>query len=154
MSNESDDVLASRHATPKQSPGFLLWCVSTSWRSSIEKTLRSFSLTHPQFVVLASIGWASKAGGSVTQIQLSRATGLDPNTMSQVIKGLETRELVIRTRSKDGRAKDVALTEPGLRLVQKALPTVEEADAKFFNLTPQNLEQLLLLLHELSCQGS
>ena len=37
---------------PEQSPGFLLWKVSTQWRRQIEATCATIGLTHPQLVLL------------------------------------------------------------------------------------------------------
>jgi len=53
--------------------------------------------------------------------------------MSQIIRGLETRSLMSRVRSTDDRAKNPSLTAEGSRLVQRALPVVEDADADFFS---------------------
>lgn len=118
---------------PKQSPGFLLWHVSTSWRSSIEAILKTFGLTHPQFVVLATTGWLTRNGDSATQVMIGKMAGLDPNTNSQIIKGLEEKDLVSRSPSSDGRAKNVSLTLKGSQTLELALPAVEQADAKFFS---------------------
>lgn len=124
----------SVHKTPKQSPGFLLWHISTSWRSSIESVLKSLGLTHPQFVVLATLGWLTKNGDLVTQVAIGKMAGLDPNTNSQIIKGLEQKELIQRVQSSDGRAKNVSLTPAGSNILNQALPAVEKADSHFFNL--------------------
>lgn len=134
MDKKADFKEISVHTGPKQSPGFLLWHISTTWRSSIEKVLKTLGLTHPQFVVIATIGWLTRHGDPVTQIAIGKMAGLDPNTNSQVISGLEQRELLRRERSSDGRAKNVSLTSDGLNMLNQALPLVEQADAYFFNL--------------------
>ena len=41
MSERPNFKRISIHEGPKQSPGFLLWHVSTSWRSSIEAILKT-----------------------------------------------------------------------------------------------------------------
>ena len=128
------------HETPKQSPGFLLWHISTSWRSSIEAILKPLGLTHPQFVVLATTGWLTRKGDLVTQIAIGKLAGLDPNTNSQIIKGLEKKELITRAPSSDGRAKNVSLTTKGESLLKQALPAVEKADNEFF--TPLSTKEL------------
>lgn len=119
---------------PKQSPGFLLWHVSTSWRSSIEAVLKTFGLTHPQFVILAATGWLTRKGDSTTQAAIGKMAGLDPNTTSQIIKGLEAKELIKREKAKDGRAKNPQLTPSGNKLIGQALPAVEQADKEFFEI--------------------
>lgn len=124
----------SVHEGPKQSPGFLLWHISTSWRTSIEAILKTFDLTHPQFVVLATTRWLTRDGELVTQSSIGKMAGLDPNTTSQIIKGLEQKELIKRDKSSDGRAKNVSLTSCGAIRLGCAMPAVEKADAKFFNI--------------------
>src|ERR1700733_12340966 len=93
----------SVHDTPKQSPGFLLWHISISWRSSIESVLKGLGLTHPQFVVLVTVGWLTKNGDLITQVAIGKMAALDPNTNSQIIKGLEQKQLIQRVQSSDGR---------------------------------------------------
>jgi DNA-binding MarR family transcriptional regulator len=135
---------------PKQSPGFLLWHISTSWRSSIETVLKTFGLTHPQFVILATTGWLTKNGDLTTQAAIGKMAGLDPNTTSQIIKGLEQKELIKRGKSSDGRAKNVSLTSHGTKTLGNAMPAVEEADAKFFSiLTQQEASNLLRIFQKL-----
>lgn len=134
----------SVHEGPKQSPGFLLWHISISWRSSIEAVLKTFGLTHPQFVVLATTGWLTRNGKLVTQITIGKMAGLDPNTNSQIIKGLELKGLIRRVRSSDSRANNVSLTSGGLNILSQTLPTVEKADADFFR--PLSVKEMNLLI--------
>lgn len=143
MSERLNFEKISAHDTPKQSPGFLLWHISTAWRSSIESVLKTLGLTHPQFVVLATVGWLTKNGGLVTQVAIGKMAGLDPNTNSQIIKGLEQKELIQRVQSSDGRAKNVSLTPLGSNILNQALPAVEKADSHFFNLLPAKELHLL-----------
>ena len=58
--------------------------------------------------------------------------GLDPNTTSQVIKGLEQKKLMKRVRSSDGRVKNPLLTSEGVKVLKVAMPIVEGTDARFF----------------------
>jgi len=134
MSDKINFETISAHDTPKQSPGFLLWHISTSWRTSLESVLKILKLTHPQFVVLATIGWLTKDGSLVTQVAIGKMAGLDPNTNSQIIKGLEQKELIKRVQSSDGRAKNVSLTPSGSLRLKQALPEVEKADSHFFHI--------------------
>lgn len=117
---------------PEESPGFLLWRVSTSWRRSIEAILKPLGLTHPQFVVLACTGWLTRSGEKTTQAAIGRQAGLDPNTTSQILKSLQTKGLIDRPRS-DERSKSPSLTSTGKQTLSKALPAVEKADAQFFS---------------------
>lgn len=134
----------SIHEGPKQSPGFLLWHISISWRRSIEAVLKTFGLTHPQFVVLATTGWLTKNGELVSQVAIGAMAGLDPNTNSQILKGLEQKSLIKRDPSSDGRAKNVSLTTQGAAILNQALPAVEQADTQFFTPLKSNEMQTLI----------
>jgi DNA-binding MarR family transcriptional regulator len=150
MGQKLDFKKISVHKGPKQSPGFLLWHISTSWRSSIEAILKTLGLTHPQFVVLATTGWLTRDGEHTTQVGIGKMAGLDPNTASQIIKGLEQKGFIAREQSLDGRAKNVSLTAKGSELLKRALPAVEQADAKFFSaLTKSETSSLTSLFQQL-----
>ncbi|MGA8163863.1 MAG: MarR family transcriptional regulator [Waddliaceae bacterium] len=141
----------SVHEGPDRSPGFLLWHISTSWRSSIEQVLKSFDLTHPQFVILAVLGWLTREGDRVTQAMIGKMASLDPNTTSQVVRGLEKKGFLKREPSSDGRAKNPILTDKGKGVLAKALPAVEAADHQFFNpLTEFEMETFLKIFQKLA----
>lgn len=128
----------------------MLWQISTSWRSAIEAVLRSLELTHPQFVVLATLGWLTKNGERVSQADIGKMAKLDPNTISQIIKGLEQKTLIKREPSSDGRAKNPILTSKGRQILALAMPEVEMADAEFFNvLSAQEKTSFLGLFQKL-----
>lgn len=106
--------------------------------------LKGFSLTHPQFVILATLGWLTRKGEAITQVEISKLAGLDPNTNSQIIKGLEKKGLLQRALAQDARAKKVTLTAKGQKILSSALPAVEKADGEFFEpLTEKALESLV-----------
>lgn len=140
----------SVHEAPELSPGFLLWRVSTAWRSRIEAALKPLKLTHPQFVVLATIGWLTRNGQKATQADIGTMAGLDRNTISQIIRGLEEKQWVKRLPSDDARAKNPHLTPKGSNLLNTALPIVESADANYFEkLTPSEMNSLLPVFQKL-----
>lgn len=150
MSDELNFKKISMYEGPKQSPGFLLWHISTSWRSSMEAILKTFDLTHPQFVVLATTGWLTRNGEFASQASVGKLAGLDPNTTSQILKGLERKMLIKRIKSTDARAKYPKLTSKGQAILTHALPAVEKQDDEFFNtLTKKELQQLIQLFQNL-----
>ncbi len=136
---------------PEDSPGYLLWRVSTNWRRAIEDALKPLQLTHPQFVVLATVGWLTRNNETTTQVAVSRQAGLDPNTTSQVLKGLQAKGLIERVQKTDQRSKHPSLTQKGRAILSKALPSVEEKDAQFFKVLnakePQFIKCLKNLIH-------
>lgn len=149
MKKRLDFAKLSSHGTPEESPGFLLWSVSIRWRRVIEKVLQPLELTHPQFVVLATTGWLTRGEDRVTQADIGRLAGLDPNTTSQVLRGLEAKGLIDRSRSSDERSKRPVLTAMGAQRLAKALPAVEQADAKFFSSLDLNKSGILAALQQL-----
>jgi len=150
MSKQVNFKKISAYNLPERSPGFLLWHVSTSWRRSIEATLRPLDLTHPQFVILAALGWLAQEGDRVTQVTIGKMAGLDPNTTSQILKGLEQKGLIERESSLDGRAKNPILTNRGSKILASALPAVETADNEFFHgLSKQEMGHLVKLFQKM-----
>lgn len=141
----------SAFETPGQSPGFLLWQISTTWRGAIERVLKQVGLTHPQFVILAAVGWLTREGDRISQASIGKLAGLDPNTVSQIIQGLEKKKLLVREASSDGRAKNPILTKMGSEILHKAMPLVETADAGFFKaLTHQEQESMIGIFQKLT----
>ncbi len=140
----------SVYKTPDESPGYLLWRVSTQWRSAIEEVLKPLNLTHPQFVVLATLGWLTKDGNTVNQVEVGRMAGLDPNTASQILRGLEAKKFIKRAHSVNERSKNPVVTPIGAEVLAQALPAVEQADIQFFaKLMDGQLETIVQLFLKL-----
>jgi MarR family transcriptional regulator, organic hydroperoxide resistance regulator len=111
--------------------GFLLWRATNAWQRAQRAALEPFDLTHVQYALLATLANADKKG--ISQAAASAASGVDPMTTSQVLRGLESRDLVSRTaHPEDRRAHRVTVTTNGRATVKKAGPKVDKADAEFF----------------------
>lgn len=118
---------------PGESPGLILWRMTTAWQRSIHEALAPFDLTHPQFVLLASSAWLASTGKKATQAAISELSNSDPNTVSAMLKRLEHKGLAVRNRgTHDLRTRLVAPTEAGHQLLAKVVPLVEAADVEFF----------------------
>jgi MarR family transcriptional regulator, organic hydroperoxide resistance regulator len=144
----SDNTFSVEKA--EDSSGFLLWQVTNLWQREIKKALEAYGLTHSQFVLLASIHWLTLQKQEVTQILLSSHTKIDPMTTSTVLRTLQQKGFVQRKEhATDTRAKTVALTEEGKKLVRKAVVAVEKFDKLFFSLLgnkEKELNRYLLIL--------
>lgn len=116
--------------------------VYNKWHSIIKKELKKMNLTHPQFVVLASLAYLSQNGNEITQIMISKLAGIDVMTISQILSLLEKQNFVKRKEhSKDTRAKAVILNKKGEEVLQKAVPLVEKIDEIFFKKLDTDEEQ-------------
>lgn len=141
MSNSTDNTFSVEK--PEESPGFLLWQVTNLWQREIKKALEQYGLTHSQFVLLASIHWLTLHKQEVTQVVLSNHTKIDPMTTSTVLRTLQQKGFIQRQEhSTDTRAKTVALTEEGKKLIKKAVVTVEKFDAEFFSILGNKTTEL------------
>ena len=125
--------------------------VYNKWHSMIKKELKKMNLTHPQFVVLASLAYLSQNGNEVTQVMISKLSGIDVMTVSQILNLLEKNDFVKRKEhSKDTRAKAVILNKKGEETLQKAVPLVEKIDEFFFKKLDTNEEQFKHFLARLN----
>ena len=136
--------MKTRFTHPKQSPGFMLWKVTTAWQKQLRQTLAPLGLTHVQFVFLACLQWLNTQQDTmVTQSQLATQSGLDKMVVSETAQKLITKGWITRQRhEQDARAYGIALTDSGQALIDQALPLVEAADQTFFIQYPE-LKSLL-----------
>lgn len=143
----------SRFAVPEESAGYLLWQVTHRWQRHVESVLVELKITHLQFVVLAGIGWLTRAGSLVTQAQLAEFCKIDAMQVSQVARKLELKQLVKRvSHPRDARAKILTLTPIGETALENALPLIERLDAEFFGSC--NSTALLTELKRLHLEGA
>ena len=116
--------------------------VYNKWHSMIKKELKKMNLTHPKFVVLASLAYLSQDSNEVTQVMISKLSGIDVMTVSQILNLLEKNDFVKRKEhSRDTRAKAVILNKKGEEILQKAVPLVEQIDEIFFEKLDTDEEQ-------------
>ena len=117
--------------------------VYNKWHFIIKKELKKMNLTHPQFVVLASLAYLSQNGNEeITQVMISKLSGIDVMTVSQILSLLEKHDFVKRKEhSRDTRAKAVTLNKKGEAVLQKAVPLIEQIDEFFFGKLDNDEEQ-------------
>jgi DNA-binding MarR family transcriptional regulator len=105
-------------------------------------------VTADQFVLLAALA----AGEAVTQQELVRRVGSDPNTVRAMLLLLERRGLVARGRHPtDGRARRVTLTAKGRRAYATLWAKSEPVRARLLDaFRPDQVTALLGLLHRVA----
>lgn len=132
-----------------RSPGFLLWHVTLRWQRELAAALRPLGLTHVQFVLLGSVWWLEQAGEAPSQAELADHAGTDVMMTSQVVRTLESRELLVRTPDRhDRRVKRVTTTTAGRRLARRAVKVADRVDVDFFG--PGDRDELLAVLRPLT----
>lgn len=107
--------------------GFLVWRLATEWRAAMDRVLEPFGLTQAQYAVLAPLYAMSRGGHRPSQRQVADVTGIDAVYISRLVRTLERGGFVTRTASAtDTRAVELAVTEQGGAVLQKAVQAVFE----------------------------
>ena len=117
----------------QQSTGLLFIRAYHKWHGLVKNKLRTIDLTHPQFVVLTTLAALLRQQEWVSQTDIARFSDMDVMTISQIIRLLVKKGLIMReVHPKDSRANIILLTDTGLQKVNQALPLVEGIDQAFF----------------------
>jgi MarR family transcriptional regulator, lower aerobic nicotinate degradation pathway regulator len=105
-------------------------------------------VTADQFVLLAALA----GGDAVTQRELARRTGSDPNTVRAMLVLLEDRGLVARAaHPTDGRARTVSLTPDGRTAYRRLWRDGEPVRRRLLAaLDPGEADDLIALLNRIS----
>ena len=110
----------------EKSTGLLFMRVYNKWHLMIKKELKKINLTHPQFVVLASLAYLSQNENEVTQVMISKLSEIDT------------------------RAKVVILNKKGEEILKTAVPLIEKIDELFFGKLNSHEEQFKHFLVQLN----
>ena len=138
----------------KKSTGLLFIRAYHKWHGLIKNKLRTIDLTHPQFVVLTTLAGLLRQQEWVSQTDIARFSDMDVMTVSQIIRLLIKKGLIMReVHPKDSRANIILLTDTGLQKVNQALPLVEGIDQAFFGKLENSTETLNQLLIKLEAEN-
>lgn len=128
-------------------PGFLLRRAHQISAAVFEDECRELQLTPAQFGVLTVL----QAHPGLGQSSLARALGFDKVTVLRVLRGLESRGLVVRRSSHGKRSISVALTPEGAAVLAQAQKPAERAYRRLMGpLDREQQEQLLTLLQQVT----
>jgi DNA-binding MarR family transcriptional regulator len=125
--------------------GYTLLHAAQAWRTEATAVLKPHGLTVPQFlVVMALFRQARHEWAPLTQAEVGTRLGMDANTTSQIVRGLERRDLVQRARhAEDARAMALTLTESGLETARTASADARRLNDTYFSVV--SAEQLAAL---------
>lgn len=113
--------------------GFQLWKVVNLWHGQLKKSLAPLRLSPIQHLLLTSVHWHMAQGKIATQAAIARQTGTDVMTTSEIMRKLESRDLIQRERHpQDPRANKVELTEEGQRILGKAREILSVVEQRLF----------------------
>jgi DNA-binding MarR family transcriptional regulator len=122
---------------PEDSIGFLLWRVAHRHQREVDRALAPLGLTHLQFAMLVQTAWLTRDTDGIPQAELGRFSKVHPMQLSSVLKALEAKDLITRTRCPGhGRAKYLVLTDAAVALLATALPQVTALQGDFFGSDP------------------
>ena len=138
----------------KKSTGLLFIRTYHKWHGLIKNKLKTIDLTHPQFVVLTTLAALLRQQEWVSQTDIARFSDMDVMTISQIIRLLVKKGLIMReVHPKDSRANIILLTDTGLQKVNQALPLVEGIDQAFFGKLEDKTEVFNQLLMKLEAEN-
>ena len=107
--------------------------------------LKPLDLTYTQYIVLMVL-WEQK---EISVCELGKKLFLDTGTLSPLLKSMEKKNLVTRTREKkDERMVSICITEEGMALREKAL-SVPAAIGSCVALSPEEAGQLYNILYKI-----
>jgi DNA-binding MarR family transcriptional regulator len=95
-------------------PGFLVWRLSTKWRTAVDRAVGPLGLTHAQYSLISSLLAMHERGLKPSQRELADQTGLEPLYVSKLARALEADDLIRRVADPDdSRAVRLSLTTEG-----------------------------------------
>lgn len=94
-------------------------------RRALAEALSPFSVTLAQYTVLSLLGMHE----SLSNAQLARRAYVTPQAMSEIVRYLESRRLVVRNQSRDhARIHPARLTSTGRAVLDKCDSAVDEVE--------------------------
>ncbi|KAA2316304.1 MarR family transcriptional regulator [Pseudooceanicola sediminis] len=111
--------------TPHESLGYALKRAQQALRLHMDRRLKAFGLTAPQYNVLCSL----EAEPGASNAQLARRAFVTPQTMQSMLVKLERAALIERTPDSDhGRIQRTQLSRSGRETLSKAHQAVQETE--------------------------
>jgi DNA-binding MarR family transcriptional regulator len=117
----------------EESTGYLLYNLTTILQRKMKRELDKLSITHMQFVLLATIQKLSNTNKTISQIEIANESKTDKMMVSKVLRTLQTKEFITRNEHQtDTRSKTIELTKNGEIIFEKAFVIVKQVERNFF----------------------
>ena len=124
---------------------FPLYAASREVLRRYTPLLKPLDLTYTQYIVLMVL-WEQQ---EISVCELGKKLFLDTGTLSPLLKSMEKKDLLTRTRAKsDERIVNVAITEEGMALREKAV-NIPPAMGSCLSLSQEEATELYKLLYKL-----
>ena len=124
---------------------FPLYAASREVNKLYHPLLSELNLTYTQYIVMLVL-WETNP---ITEKEMGKKLYLDSGTLTPVLKSLEAKNYIGRSRSKeDERVVIVTLTEEGIALKDKATAVPEQLGS-CINLSGEDAKNLYTLLYKL-----
>ena len=133
------------HGSPDEVPiGYLLKQTQQALRAVAAEALRPHGLTLAQFAVLVAL----KRTPGLSNAELARSSFIAPQSMAELLGGLEAAGLLTRRPSPThGRVLEAVLTPGGLETLQAVRPVMDAVEARLLaGLAPHERRELRGLL--------
>ncbi len=128
---------------------FPLYATSKEVIKKYTPHLKEIDLTYTQYIAMLVLWENSEKGAETTLKNLGICLKLDSGTLTSVLKNLEQKNYLVRSRSvTDERNLVIEVTKEGLELKDKAVDIPMKV-ASNFNLTSEEAKQLYTLLYKI-----
>jgi len=112
--------------------GLLIWQVSNYWQSKLRNILKDHNLTLNEYLILESIKILNESKKELSQIDISKFSGIDVSVTSVTFKLLENKKLIVRKNKSDNRKKNVEISSIGVSLFDRIYPIIIKQEKEIF----------------------
>ncbi len=113
--------------------GLLIWKISNSWQSKLRKILKLHKISLNEYLIIETLYKLNSLNNNLSQVNISKNSGLDISVISINLGILESKNLVKR-ETKDNRTKQIILTNTGLKLIKDLIDSINNEEVNFFKI--------------------
>lgn len=136
-----DPASSERLLALVEQPGFLFRRLASQSHALFHRLSGQDEITAPQLTLLGTL----LRSGPLPQAELGRAVGIDKNTLTEMLRRMETRGLIGRSRhATDRRSLTIAITTEGAKRVEALAPAAMRVGAAMLEPIPAEHRALFL----------